>query len=166
MRNFARQLLIFVVIAVVAEMVAPRAMVSGQSMEPSFHNQQMLIVSPLPYLAADPDHGDIIVFRSPEKGDLRLIKRIIGVPRDVVELRAQRLYINGVLIDEPYVKEVCSATNCPDRFWFIGDGEYFVMGDNRNNSHDSRAFGAITRERIIGEALISYWPPQNWGLVK
>jgi signal peptidase I len=93
-----------------------------------------------------------------------LIKRLIGLPGETVEMRNGHVFINGTELNESYTKEECRS-NCADRTWELGADEYFMMGDNRNNSRDSRVFGPVTKNRIIGEAIIRYWPPQDWGIV-
>ena len=141
-----------------------RFIVKGPSMEPNFHDGQFLIVSRINYMLGDPQHGDIIVFHFPNDPSEDYIKRVIGVPGDVVEFRGGLLYVNNEVQDEPYINEPCTR-NCGDRTWTMGANEFFVMGDNRNRSQDSRAFGVVERKYIVGEVVLRYWPPSDWGIV-
>jgi signal peptidase I len=134
-------------------------------MQPNFHTGQFLIVSRVNYLLGEPQRGDIVVFQYPLNPQEDYIKRVIGLPGETVEIRETLVYVNGALLDEPYINEPCTPTHCADRVWELTTDEYFVMGDNRNHSSDSRAFGAVPQRLIIGEALIRYWPPQDWGFV-
>jgi signal peptidase I len=72
--------------------------------------------------------------------------------------------VNGETLDEPYIKETCDALHCPDREWVLGTDEYFFMGDNRNHSNDSRAFGPVNREYVISRVIFRYWPPHDLGI--
>lgn len=169
-RNYKllRELLFIAAFYLLMELIAPRFLVAGPSMQPTFHDDQRLLTSPIPYLLADPQRGHVITFHSPmlNSGGLPLIKRIVGLPGETIEYRDQQLYINGELMPEPYINEACSPAHCPDERWWVGPDQYFVMGDNRNHSNDSRAFGPILRESIIGEALLRFWPPQDWGVIQ
>jgi len=143
------------------QLALPRSVVHGTSMEPSFSEGQRLVISRLNYLFGDPQRGDIVVFNSPNPlrdNEPSLIKRVIGMPGDTIEFIDQQLYVNNVLLDEPYINEPCAARDCEDELWELGPDEYFVMGDNRNVSRDSRAFGPVPGENIIGEALLRFWP--------
>ncbi len=142
-----------------------RFVVQGPSMEPTFAENQFLIVSRVNYLVVNPQRGDIAVFHYPGNTDEDYIKRVIGVPGDVVEIRDALVYVNDVLLDEPYINEPCRPTQCPNEFWELGEDEYFMMGDNRNRSSDSRDFGPVGKTFIVGEVLIRYWPPEDWGIV-
>lgn len=157
------------IIAVYAlvELAAPRFMVQGRSMQPTFYEEQRLIVSRVNYLFGDPMRGDIVVFNAPDArpNDPPLIKRLIGMPGETVEFIDQQLYINGQPLDEPYLREPCTEFRCRDNVWELGPDEYFMLGDNRNNSRDSRAFGVVPYDHLIGEALFRYWPPGDWGIV-
>jgi len=141
--------------------------VDGQSMEPNFHTGQYLIVSRLNYLFGTPERGDIIVFHYPNDPDKDYIKRVIGLPGDVVELREQQVYVNDMALDEPYINEPCmvNVSLCRDNRWELSASEYFMMGDNRNHSSDSRAFGPVNERFIVGKALLRYLPIQDWGLL-
>jgi signal peptidase I len=113
-----------------------------------------------------PERGDIIVFHYPGDTDEDYIKRVIGVPGDTVEMRDQQVYVNGERLNEPYINEDCTVSDCPDRvFPTLGADEYFVMGDNRNHSTDSRRGWVVERQHIVGEALVRYWPLPDVGIV-
>ncbi len=148
------------------QLALPRSEVHGRSMEPTFVEGQRLIISRVNYMVGEPQRGDIVVFNSPQSDsdDPSLIKRIIGLPGELVEIRDREVYINGERLDEPYIKEPCTR-QCRDRQWQLADDEYFVMGDNRNVSNDSRAFGPIKHSAIIGEALFRYWPLNAIGFI-
>jgi signal peptidase I len=161
-------LLVFVVaVFTLLQLAMPRSIVHGSSMEPTFKEGQYLVISRVNYLLGDPERGDIIVFNSPvaDPGDPSLIKRVIGLPGDFVEIRDTLVYVNGQLLDESYINEPCRARNCPDADWELDQDEYFVMGDNRNVSNDSRSFGPVSYDRIIGEVLLRYWPLDELGIV-
>jgi signal peptidase I len=166
----SRELLDFLVfiaaIYAFVNLATVRFIVQGPSMEPTFYNDQFLIVSRANYLLAEPQFGDIVVFHYPGNTEEDYIKRMIGLPGDRVEFRQQQLYINGEFVPEPYINEPCRPLNCPDRSWQLGEDEYFLMGDNRNRSSDSRVFrDVVRREHIVGEVLIRYWPPSDWGFI-
>jgi signal peptidase I len=162
-------LLLIALVYTLVNLATVRFFIEGPSMQPNFHEGQYLVVSRAHYLLGDPTRGDIIVFDAP--GDDQsadnplLIKRLIGLPGDTVAIRNGQVYINDVTLSEPYILEPCTTNTCADRFWEVPPGEYFMMGDNRNNSRDSRSFGTVTKDRIIGEAIIRYWPPSDWGSV-
>lgn len=166
LREFAELVLTIAAIFVLVELAIPRFMVDGHSMEPNFHDADRLIVSRMNYLFGSPQRGDIIVFNSPQNPEGEpLIKRVIGLPGEKVEIRDAKVYIDGMPLDEPYIAEPCRPSSCTDAEWTLGPDEFFVMGDNRNHSNDSRRFGPVKLSAIIGEALIRYWPPSDWGSV-
>lgn len=157
-----RTIIFMIVVTVLFDMVIPRSLVDGRSMEPTFENDERLIVSRLHYIVTPPERGDIIVFNSvnPLDPDSMLIKRVIGLPNETVTIQDQQVLINGIAIDEPYIKEECSTYDCQDGEWELGEDEYFVMGDNRNNSTDSRSgsTGPIPIDHIVGRVVFRYWP--------
>jgi signal peptidase I len=138
-----------------------RAVVDGPSMEPTLETSQFLLISRLHYLFGDIKHGDIAVFFPPNEDD-RLIKRVIGVPGDTIEIRDKLVYRNGELLAEPYFVNTPCNSRCSDNTWVLAEDEYFFMGDNRNRSRDSRAFQAVPKENIIGRAILRYLPPQEF----
>lgn len=136
--------------------------VVGRSMEPTLQNDQFLVVSKLAYRLHAPQRGDIIVFRDPRAEDRKLIKRIIGLPGDVVDIENGTVSINGHPLDEPYIESPGRYTESP---LTVPEGQFFVLGDNRNNSSDSHAWGTLPVNLIVGKAWLSYWPPSSWGRV-
>ena len=144
-----------------------RFIVQGPSMQPNFQDGQFLIVSRVNYLMGDPERGDIIVFHYPGDTEQDYIKRVIGTPGDTVEIIDTLVYVNGEMLAEPYINEPCTENSCGDNQWELGTDEYFVMGDNRNRSSDSRSttVGLVNREFIVGEVLLRYWPPEDVGIV-
>lgn len=167
-RELLETLILIGLVYTLVNLATVRFYIEGPSMQPNFWANQFLVVSRVNYLLGDPQRGDIVVFDPPgddgTPNEPLLIKRLIGLPNEKVELRSGTVYINGTPLDEPYTKEPCRVS-CSDREWDLGPNEYFFMGDNRNNSRDSRAFGPVTKNRIIGEAVIRYWPPKDWGIV-
>lgn len=155
-------------VTVLFDLAIPRSLVDGHSMQPTFYGQDRLVVSRVHYLLSHPARGDIVVFNSLRPSEaargVMLIKRIIGLPGDSVVIRDRLVYINGVALDEPYIKEPCER-RCRDAEWTLGTGEYFVMGDNRNNSNDSRAFGPVPLRHIVGEVIFRYYPLHAIGLI-
>lgn len=113
----------------------------------------------------DPERGDIIVFKFPEDEKKDFIKRVIGLPGETIEIRNKVVFIDGEPIDEPYVIHTKHDTMpIRDNFgpYTVPEGQYFVMGDNREGSYDSRWWGTVKREKIVGKALIIYW---SWGSI-
>ncbi len=159
--------------------------VEGSSMEPTLHTGQYLLVNKAAYTSIDtsffegfpgldvlrdseiepfgsPKPGDVVVFRYPKDPTKDFIKRIIAGPGDTVQVRNGQLWVNGRLIDEPYLQDHPSYTVSLQT---IPPENYFVLGDNRNNSSDSHVWGVVPRGNIIGKAWVIYWPVRNMGLV-
>jgi signal peptidase I len=166
LRELFELALIIVAVYALVNLVTVRFIVEGPSMESTFHEDDYVIVSRLSYLITEPHHGDVVVFHFP--GDLTqdYIKRIIGVPGDTIAILNTQVYVNGDPVDEPYINEPCTHASCQDNTWVLGEDEYFVMGDNRNRSSDSRRFDApVHREHIIGKVVFRYWPLSKLGLI-
>jgi len=170
-RGFVREivstLLFLLAVYTLLEMALPRSIVLSISMQPNLVEDQRLVISRISYLLGQPRRGEIVVFNSPNArpDEPPLIKRLIGLPGETLEFRNMAVYINGVKLSEPYINEPCTLQRCPDRTWQLGPDEFFFMGDNRNHSHDSRAFGPIHYQQIVGRALFRYWPPDVWGIL-
>ena len=138
--------------------------VKGQSMEPNLHGQQRLIIDLVSYRFRPPQRGEIIIFDVPESvSEIPLIKRIMGIPGDTVETKQGAAYLNGQRLDEPYLAEMTMGRMIPR---LVPEGHVFVLGDNRNHANDSRYFGMVPYDHIIGRAWISYWPIEDVGLLR
>jgi signal peptidase I len=133
-------------------------------MEPSCHTRERVIVDRLTMLLTGPSRGDVVVLDSPTTPDELLIKRVIGLPNENVVIRDGRVYIDGRLLDESYVKEYCTYLSCNGE-WQLGPDEYFVLGDNRSHSLDSHEFGPVPASSIKGIARVRYWPPDQANLL-
>ena len=151
-------LLLAVVLFVGVRATLQNTRVDGHSMEPTLHDGQYLMVNKLAYKLGMPQRGDIVVFPSPQDGERALIKRIVGLPGEEIAIVNGQVYVNNALLLEPYVASERSSTNWGPRV--LGPNEYLVLGDNRNNSNDSRNFGPVTESQIIGKAWFSLWPPE------
>jgi len=139
-------------------LASARAVVDGPSMEPTLFTGQFLLISRVHYMFGELHHGDIAVFFPPNEPE-RLVKRVIGLPGDVIEIRNQLVYRNGVQLNEPYfINAPCTPSKCTDARWELGKDQYFMMGDNRNRSRDSRVFGPVPKENFIGRAVFRYIP--------
>lgn len=131
--------------------------VKGASMEPNFHNYEYLIIDELSYRFHEPKRGDVVVLKNPQQQRQFFIKRVIGLPGEKVEVKDQHVYINGELLDESaYLAE--SVETWGNQKFTLKENEYVVMGDNREQSLDSRVFGPITPASIVGRTWIRAWP--------
>lgn len=183
-RELVETLLLALLIFLAVRSAVQNFKVEGESMVPSLENGQYIIVNKLAYAQIDldkfdwipffdpgdspvhhlfgtPERGDVVVFEAPTKANSDFIKRVIGVPGDTIEIKDSVVFVNGEPLVEPYIT---GRTGCPCGPWVVKPGTYFVMGDHRSNSSDSRGFGAITEESIVGKALFSYWPLSEVGL--
>lgn len=163
--------ILFVLCAVylLIHFVGQRTQVSGSSMEPKLSSDDNLIVDKISYRFHDPERYDIIVFPFRYEENTFFIKRIIGLPGETVKIDDDgNILINGEVLSEGYGKEVISDPGRAYEEIQLADNEYFVMGDNRNNSIDSRSpsVGNITREEIIGRAWLRIWPFDKFGFIK
>lgn len=167
MKAFFRETIITLILALVIFFTLQSTLKSFEihlsSMENSLHEGQRVLVSKITYRFHEPERGDVIIFRT--SNNQRFIKRIIALPGESVEIRGGTVYIhqNGTVfpLDEPYIKEQPNNDFQRD---IIPENEYFVLGDNRNNSNDSRKGWTVKREDIIGKAWLSIWRPEWWGL--
>lgn len=144
--------------------------IKGASMMPNFPDGEFLLTDKVSYRSGEPKRGDVIVFKAPIDESEEFIKRIIGLPGDKVMIRNSRIYINGKLLDEQAYLDSSVYSSGAD---FLKEGqevtvlagEYFVLGDNRQHSSDSRYWGFITKKEITGRAWLIYWPINKIGLV-
>lgn len=129
--------------------------VEGASMEPNFYQNEYLIIDEISYRFNQPQRGEVIIFKSPQDGRSYFIKRIIGLPGEKVEIKDGRAYINNKELAEGYISNFSSDDQTA---LTLTVDEYFVLGDNRINSMDSRQFGPINKDRIIGRVWVRGWP--------
>ncbi len=129
-------------------------------MEPNYVEGEWLLASKATYWFHEPERGDVIILDPPFETEEVYIKRLIALPGDTVEVKDGAVYINGTALEEPYIMEAPTYTFSPTE---LGEDEYFVLGDNRNNANDSHSGWTISRDAIIGKAWFSYWPISEWG---
>lgn len=148
--------------------------VSGQSMFPNFHDREYILTDKISYKFGDPVRGDVVVFHAPDaahcpKGTgCDFIKRVLGVPGDTLEIRDHVFFLNGEPLVEPYIppeNTLNPGAFIEGRVITLGLNEYFVVGDNRPHSSDSRAWGPIGKENIVGKGFFRYWPLDRIGLL-
>ena len=175
-REIVETLLLAALIFFLVRLVVLNFRVDGESMLPNLHNEEMLLVNRNAYRSVEfsgddyypfdpPERGDIVVFDPPNRSDKPYIKRIIGLPGDHVTFGDGKVFINGEPLEEEYITE---RTRCGQRDTcdvVVPEGSVFVLGDNRTNSSDSRVFGPVPLENIVGKAWITYWPPSDFGFV-
>ena len=191
MRALIRELIETVILAllifVALQFSVQNFIVEGSSMEPTLEEGQHLLVNKLIYLRLDPQglrsilpsidanrqaslfpfhpphRGEVIIFRFPRDPTRDFVKRVIGVPGDAIEIRRGQVFLNDQKLDEPYV--VRSDRRTMERLE-IPAGSYFVMGDNRQSSNDSRDWGPVPADNMVGRAWVSYWPLAQWEILR
>jgi signal peptidase I len=161
-RELVETVLLTLVIFFMIRFAIENYRIEGYSMEPNFHDGQFLLVSKIQYLLAPPQRGDVIIFRYPLNPKKNFIKRVIGLPGEKVEIRAGKVFVNGVRLHESYPFNFADYDYGPIT---VGADEYFVLGDNRPESSDSHSWGLLPTKDLIGKAWVSYWPPDEWGVV-
>jgi signal peptidase I len=139
--------------------------VEGTSMLPWLQDQERIFVNKFVYRFEDIARGDIIVFRFPLDPSKSYIKRVVGLPGDVVEIDEGRLVINGLEVPEPYVLPHF-RDHASSRAAVVPEGEFYVLGDHRNTSNDSRTWGTVARKYITGKAVFAYWPLDRFGVLE
>lgn len=151
----------------VVTFVGQRTEVSGSSMETTLSDKDQLIVDKMTYRFRDPKRYDIVVFPYQYQDNTYYIKRIIGLPGETVQILSGMVYIDGMRLDEHYGNEIMENPGIAEEPLTLGEDEYFVLGDNRNNSSDSRAsdVGLIHRKDLIGRAWIHVWPLSQIGVI-
>ncbi len=142
--------------------VSARVRVDGQSMRPTLEDGEFLLVNKTVYFFGDVSRGDIVVFHFPLNPEEELIKRVIGLPGDSVSVQNSQVFVNGQMLNEPYISQAPLYSG----EWVVTEGHLFVLGDNRNNSNDSKDWGLLPRENVVGKAVLIYWPPPMWDLLE
>ena len=162
---------IFVVVGLtylIITFVGQRTRVSGQSMETTLHDGDNLIVDKISYRFRDPERYDIIVFPYRFENNVFYIKRIIGLPGDTVQIKEGKVFIDGEELGENFGNELMTDPGIAADPIELGEDEYFVLGDNRNHSADSRKenVGILHREELLGRAWIRIWPFDQFGVIR
>ncbi len=166
MQAWVRDIIIsFVIAATVIVFLYQPVKVEGTSMMPWLVDQQRIFVNKFVYRFGEIQRGDIIVFRFPLDSSKSYIKRVVGLPGDVVEIAQGKLIISGDPIPEPYVLERYSDRRSY-RSVRVAPSHYYVLGDRRNTSNDSRSWGTVKRSSIIGKAVFAYWPLERFGVLE
>lgn len=160
-REIVETLLLTLFIFWIVNTVTGRFRIEGSSMLPTLTEGEMIIINKLSYYLDEPERGDIIVLHFPNDRSREFIKRLIGLPGDHIEIGNGMVAVNGSMLDEPYINDDPAYTGS----WTVPEGQYFVLGDNRNNSSDSHIWSFLPREDIVGKAWLIYWGPEDWGLV-
>ncbi len=166
LRVWARDIaLSFLIAAFVIVFLCQPVKVEGTSMLPQLEDEQRIFVSKIAYRFESIERGDVIVFRFPENPKRSYIKRIVGLPGDSIEIRNGEVFINGRPYAEPHVpphyRDNTSRTPV-----VVAEGAYYVLGDHRNTSNDSRTWGTVSESFITGKAVFAYWPPEKIGVVR
>lgn len=161
-------LILFGAVYVIVHYVGERTQVRGDSMYPSLSDGDNLIVDKISYHFSDPKRYDIVVFPFQYQEGTFYIKRVIGLPGETVQIQDGNIYINGKALEEPYGYEPIRNPGLASEAVTLGQDEYFVLGDNRNNSADSRepSVGFVSRDTIIGKAVFRIWPASSVGFLK
>lgn len=161
-------LIALIIVIPVRMFIAQPFIVSGASMENTFHTGEYIIVDQLSYHFNEPERGDVVIFHYPKDPSKYFIKRIIGIPGDTIDIEGNVVSISNKkgtvteVLDEPYIKQMSESTFLSET---LGDREYFVMGDNRDHSSDSRVWGVLQREKIVGRALVRLFPFKEIGIL-
>ena len=154
-------LVLSVVLFVGINIISARIRVDGDSMIPTLVSGEYVAVNRLSYQLGSPQRGDIIVFHFPRNPKEEYIKRVVGLPGDVVEVMNGSVYVNGQPLAENYLNVKMNYTGK----WEVPADQLFVLGDNRNNSSDSHDWGTVPMDYVVGTAVLVYWPPPAWGLI-
>lgn len=167
LREAVETIILVLITFFLIQLVIRNFKVDGHSMVPNLHHGQYLVVDKisyrLPFKLRPPQRGDVIIFSPPvQSPPADFVKRVIGLPGDTVEMRNGEVYINNELL--PNIWEAAQDyTSMPAVV--VPEETLFVLGDNRANSSDSRSWGFLKTEKVVGKAWLSYWPPQRWGFI-
>jgi len=168
--DFIQTFVVFgAIFALIYLFVAQFHKVSGNSMVPTFHSGDYLITEKISYRLGESKKGDIIVLKNPRDESQDFIKRIIATPGDTIKIENNTVFVNGGAINEYYLPAgtptQAGAFLTEGSEIKAGPNQYFVLGDNRGHSSDSREWGAVTKEEIVGKAFFRYWPVKDTGLL-
>jgi signal peptidase I len=161
LREIIETVVLTIVIYAAVNFATGRFRIESISMAPNLQPGQYVIVDKLSYRFGSPQRGDVVVFQYPLAPDKDYIKRIIALPGETISIANGVVIVGGQALAEPYI----ASLPLQGGTWTLGPDQYFVMGDNRNNSSDSRSWGPLARQYLIGKAVLVYWPPPGWGWV-
>jgi len=164
-RELVETVVLSLIIFLLIRQVVQNYRIENHSMEPSFYEGQFVLVNKIAYWFGDPARGDVVVFHNPRNTNEDYIKRIIGIPGDTVEVRDQTVFVNGLPLPEDFPHHAIMPGEYSGPF-VVGDGQLFVMGDNRPNSSDSRVFGPVDQNLVVGQAWLRIWPLNTFGIVQ
>jgi len=186
-REFLEAIILAVVVFVVIQTSIQNFKVEGSSMDPTLEGGQYLLVNKLVYLRVNlerlariapfwqldhpsrgfpfhpPKRGEVIVFHFPGDPERDFVKRVVGLPGEVVMVRGGTVFINNVPLEEPYITRRDESNMAANH---LGEKQYFVLGDNRRSSNDSRNWGPVPEENVVGKVWLVYWPFSRWGVLK
>ncbi|MEW5959696.1 MAG: signal peptidase I [Chloroflexota bacterium] len=169
-REVGETIILTLIIFLLIQTVIRNFRVVGTSMVDNLHDGQYLIIDKLSYNSlltnlmslGGPQRGDVVVFEPPNRPTEDYVKRIVALPGEMVEIKNGQVFIDGQPLNQPYQPGIPSYTMPPR---LVPEGHVFVLGDNRNNSNDSHNWGPLPIENIVGRAWLSYWPPEEWGII-
>jgi signal peptidase I len=162
LRDLVETMVLVAIAFLVINALIGRFRIEQVSMQPNLHEGEYVIVDKVSYAFRQPERGEIIVLKNPSPSQPDLIKRVIGLPGETIDVAGGQVHINGQPLTEPYIQPPMGREQAS--FTLQAD-QYFVMGDNRSNSSDSREFGARPINDIVGRAWIIYWPPADWQML-
>ena len=163
LREVGITILIAAAVFVVLQLTVRAYTVVMSCMEPNIYDGECIMVNKVCYRSSGPQRGEVIVFNPPFDSTHPFIKRVIGLPGDTVEIKDGKVFIDGISLEEEYIMAPPNYTIPATE---VLENEYFVLGDNRNNSNDSHYGWTVPRDNIIGKAWFTYWPPNKLGVVK
>ncbi len=166
MKTILREIVVTLAIAIAIVLIVLNtiqySVVDGISMQPSLQDRQRVVVVKIAYLFSPPQRGDVVVLQPPFRTSKPFVKRVIGIPGDTVKIEGGHVYVNGIKLTEPYIKDNPAYIMQPT---VVPENNYFVLGDNRNDSTDSHYGWTVAREDIIGEVWLRVWPLDEWGVI-
>jgi len=143
--------------------------VKGASMEPNFYDGEYILTDKFSYRFGEPKRGDVVIFKAPKNPELDYIKRIIALPGEKIQIKNEGIFINNQELDEKYLPEYMDLSGglflTKGKEVEIPENSFFVLGDNRSHSSDSREWGPIQTSDIVGKAFLRYWPPNHFGIL-
>ena len=149
--------------------------VNGQSMIPNFESGDYVLTDKISYRLGEPQRGDVVVFHAPSSAHCPqgtgcdFIKRVVGLPGELIEIKNSQIFVNSESLGEVYIPDEFqteAGSFTKNKSVSLGDNQYFVVGDNRPHSSDSRVWGPIDKSMIVGKAFFRYWPPETMGVIE